>query len=72
LSEAYVNNNEIKIFNTAEYIEDQSAKAKNLRSMLFLEEEEDSDIVEVIFPEKKTKSYKEILMKQLNISNDQN
>ncbi|MFL2716893.1 MAG: HNH endonuclease [Gammaproteobacteria bacterium] len=72
LSEAYVNNNEIKIFNTAEYIEDQSAKAKNLRSMLFLEEEDDSDIVEVIFPEKKTNSYKEMLMKQLNISNDQN
>jgi hypothetical protein len=72
LSEAYVNSNGIKIFNTAEYIEDQSAKAKNLSSMLFLEEEDDSDIVEVIFPEKKTKSYKEMLMKQLNISDDQN
>ena len=35
-------------------------------------DDEDEYMVEVILPEKETKSYREMLMKQLNISDDQN
>jgi hypothetical protein len=71
LSEANIKTIGIKVFNTTEYTIEKSREADEIRRNLF-DDDEDEYMVEVILPEKKTKSYREMLMKQLNISDDQN
>jgi hypothetical protein len=71
LSEANIKTIGIKVFNTAEYATEKSREASEIRRDLF-GDDEDEYMVEVILPEKETKSYREMLMKQLNISDDQN
>ena len=79
LSEANIKTIGIKVFNTNEYTLEKSREASEIRRNLFDYHDDDDDdddddeyMVEVILPEKDNKSYKQMLMKQLNITDDQN